>query len=78
MTPAGFEWNKKGSRCEYLRARIEQNLSGEASIRLFPHQGSGVLTSTSWANGLTVIPPQTIINEGDSVEFIPFSELSVS
>ena len=78
MTPAGFEWNKKGSRCEYVRARIEQDASGKASITLFPHQGSGVLTSTSWANGLAIIPPQTIINEGDSVEFIPFSELSVS
>ena len=77
MTPAGFEWNKKGYRCEYVRARIDKNSSGQAAITLFPHQGSGVLTSTSWANGLAIIPPQTLINKGDSVEFIPFSELSV-
>ncbi len=74
---AGFEWKKKGYRCEYLRARVEQNASGQSCITLFPHQGSGVLTSTSWANGLAIIPPNTIINKGNKIEFIPFSEMAV-
>ncbi len=77
MVSAGFEWKKKGYRCEYLRARVERDASGQSSITLFPHQGSGVLTSTSWANGLAIIPPKTMINKGDRIEFIPFSEMAV-
>ncbi|MEE9491930.1 MAG: gephyrin-like molybdotransferase Glp [Gammaproteobacteria bacterium] len=75
--PAGFEWKKTGKRCEYIRVRMETDKSGSATLSLFPHQGSGVLTSASWANGLAIIPPDTIIVIGDQVEFIPFSELFV-
>ncbi|HIO96949.1 MAG TPA: molybdopterin molybdenumtransferase MoeA [Leucothrix sp.] len=72
MVSADFEWTKAGKRHEYVRARVEGNV-----IKLFPHQGSGVLTSTSWANGLAVIPEGITVKFGDLVEFIPFSELSV-
>ncbi len=77
MTPANFAWKKKGYRCEYVRVRVEKDASGQSSLTLFSHQGSGVLTSTSWANGLAVIPPETTIEKGDLVEFIPFSEMAV-
>jgi len=77
MVPAAFDWNKKGSRCEYLRARLEQNSAGKTIIKLYPHQGSGVLTSTSWANGLVIIKPYATVSKGDLVKFIPFSELSI-
>ena len=48
--PAGFAWNKPGSRREYLRARLEQ---GRAV--LYPNQSSGVLCSASWADGLVEV-----------------------
>ena len=70
MVQADFEWKKPGKRHEYVRARVENG-----GIELFPHQGSGVLTSTSWANGLAFIPADTTVSEGDLIEFIPFSEL---
>lgn len=73
MVPAAFEWEKAGKRHEYVRAKTE-----DGAIKIFPHQGSGVLTSTSWANGLAIIPADTTIQLKDMVEFIPFSELSVS
>ena len=73
MVPAAFEWAKAGKRHEYVRARAEGGV-----IKLFPHQGSGVLTSTSWANGLAIIPADTTVQAKDMIEFIPFSELSVS
>ena len=73
MVPAAFEWPKEGKRHEYVRARLEKN-----GVELFPHQGSGVLTSTSWANGLAIIPSNTTVKIGETVEFIPFSELSVT
>ncbi len=70
--PADFEWNKAGNRHEYVRARVDNG-----KIHLYPHQGSGVLTSTSWANGLAFIPANTTVKPGDIIAFTPFSELSV-
>jgi molybdopterin molybdotransferase len=67
---ADFSWAKPGKRHEYIRTRIENG-----KIKLFPNQGSGVLSSTSWANGLTFIPANTSVSPGDLLEFTPFSEL---
>jgi molybdopterin molybdotransferase len=77
MLLAGFEWKRAGGRCEYLRARVDKNQYNTSEVTLFAKQGSGVLTSTSWANGLAIIPPNTTIEKGDKVEFISFNELSV-
>lgn len=68
--PADFEHVKPGVRQEYLRARMEQG-----RIKVFKNQSSGVLSSASWSNGLAVIPPNTVVNSGDMVSFIPFSDL---
>jgi molybdopterin molybdotransferase len=68
---ADFNWPKPDRRNEFLRVRI--NAGG--GLDLFPNQGSGVLTSTCWAEGLVDNPPGKAIAEGDSVRFIPFSEL---
>ena len=70
--PANFTWKKAGSRNEYLRASVEK---GQAE--LYPHQGSGVLSSTTWANGFVFIPANTLVNKGEAVRFIPFSELGL-
>jgi len=72
MVPAAFEWKKAGKRHEYVRARFENG-----ALELFSHQGSGVLSSTSWANGLAVIPAGVTVAIQDLIEFIPYSELSV-
>lgn len=71
MLPAAFDWPKPDRRQEFLRARV--NDDGE--LELFPNQGSGVLTSTAWADGLIDNPPSTPVVRGDLVRFIPFSEL---
>lgn len=75
--PAAFEWPKAGKRHEYVRARVDPDANGRPVLSLYPHQGSGVLTSTSWANGLAIIPANTTVKPEDIIEFIPFSELSV-
>jgi len=72
---AGFNWLKPGKRCEYLRARLESDNNGQTQVEIYPHQGSGVLTSTSWADGLAVMPAGTTVQEGDEVEYVPFTEL---
>jgi molybdopterin molybdotransferase len=68
---ADFSLPKADRRNEFLRVRL--NAGG--GLDLFPNQGSGVLTSTVWGDGLVDNPPGRIINEGDIVRFIPFAEL---
>jgi molybdopterin molybdotransferase len=68
---ADFSLPKADRRNEFLRARV--NAGG--GLDLFPNQGSGVLTSTVWGDGLVDNPPGRIIQEGDMVRFIPFVEL---
>ncbi|MBK6612917.1 MAG: molybdopterin molybdotransferase MoeA [Ottowia sp.] len=68
---ADFTLAKADKRREFLRAR--RNASG--GLDLFPNQGSGVLTSVHWADGLIDHPAGATIAQGDTVRFIPFSEL---
>jgi molybdopterin molybdotransferase len=67
---AGFAWPVAGTRREYLRARLE---AGKAV--LYPNQSSGVLLGASWADGLVEITEGQTLEVGQSVPFIPFSEL---
>jgi molybdopterin molybdotransferase len=68
---ADFSLPKADRRNEFLRVRV--NAAG--GLELFPNQGSGVLTSTVWGDGLVDNPPGQSIAEGDLVRFIPFAEL---
>ncbi|MQA18631.1 molybdopterin molybdotransferase MoeA [Rugamonas rivuli] len=68
---ADFNWPKADKRNEFLRARI--NAAG--GLELFTNQSSGVLTSTVWGDGVIDNPPGQTIAAGDTVRFIPFSEL---
>jgi molybdopterin molybdotransferase len=70
---AGFEWNG-GKRQEYLRVRVRHDEHG-AYAEIYPHQGSGVLSSASWADGLAIIEPAKTIRVGDPVKYIPFQGL---
>jgi len=68
---ADFNWPKADRRNEFLRVK----LNAQGGLDLFPNQGSGVLTSTVWGDGLVDNPPGNPIAAGDVVRFIPFSEL---
>ena len=70
---SGFEW-RGVTRQEYLRVRVKYDESG-AYAELYPHQGSGVLSSVSWADGLVVVEPEKMINTGDIVRYLPFQGL---
>jgi molybdopterin molybdotransferase len=68
---ADFDWPRPDRRNEFLRARI----NAQGGLDLFPNQSSGVLTSAVWGDGLIDNPPDRAIARGDSLRFIPFSEL---
>jgi len=68
---ADFDWHRADRRNEFLRARL--NAGG--GLDLFPNQGSAVLSSVVWGDGLIDNPPGQTIQRGDMVKFIPFPEL---
>ncbi|MCL2829931.1 MAG: molybdopterin molybdotransferase MoeA [Betaproteobacteria bacterium] len=71
MMRADFEWPSSDSRREFLRVRK----NAEGGLDLFPHQGSGVMTSCVWADGLVDCAPGQAIARGNWVRFLPFHEL---
>ncbi|HCA63473.1 MAG TPA: molybdopterin molybdenumtransferase MoeA, partial [Pseudomonas sp.] len=72
--PAGFAWRKANVRRQYLRARLEA-VDGQLQVRLFPRQGSAMLTSATWAEGLAIVDCQRTLEAGEQIEYLPFSEL---
>jgi molybdopterin molybdotransferase len=72
---ADFDWLKPDKRREFLRVRLSTEENGEVRVQLYPNQGSGVLTSTAWADGLVEVPEGRTIQRGETVKFLPFSGL---
>lgn len=72
--PAAFSWPHAGRRREYVRARLAPNGDGVAAA-IYPKQGSDVLTSTVWADGLVEIREGETVEPGDPVPYYAFSEL---
>jgi molybdopterin molybdotransferase len=71
---AGFAVTEAGTREEYLRVRLV-NKEGELVAELYPDQGSSVLTSLSWADGLAIVPVRTTIKPGDKLDYLAFTGL---
>ena len=68
--PCASAYPKADERNEFLRARI----NGNGEVELFGNQGSGILSSAVWGDGLVDNPPGHSIRPGEMVRFIPFSE----
>lgn len=68
---AHFDWRKADKRREFLRVRRND----QGGLELFANQGSGVLTSTVWADGIVDVPSGQTIAYGDVVRYLPFAEL---
>lgn len=72
--PAGFTWSKPNARRQYLRARLQEQ-DGQLRVCLHPQQGSAMLTSACWADGLAVIEVGRTLEQGDLLDYLPFDEL---
>ena len=70
---ADFDWPKI-KRQEYLRVQLTQK-DGRTVAQIYPHQGSGVLSSASWADGMVEVLAGKEINKGDAVEYLSFEGL---
>jgi molybdopterin molybdotransferase len=70
---AQFNWLKPDSRREFLRARLSQDDNGKSQVDIYKQQGSGVLMSASWATGVIEVEENSVIKQGDHVNYIPYS-----
>jgi len=72
---AAFESPQPAFRRDFARAKLV-NKNQKTYVTIYPNQGSGVLTSTVWAEGFVVIPEDTTIAKGDKVAFYPFNPIN--
>ncbi len=70
--PAAFDWPRADKRRELLRARVEGG-----RLVLHPHQGSGVLSSAAWADGLIDLAAGQTVQAGDLLSVWPLSAVCV-
>lgn len=69
--PAAFDWPHPDKRREFLRARVDEL----GTLVLHPNQGSGVLSSAAWADGLVDLPEGMPVRVGDRLRWLPMAEL---
>ncbi|MFC5695511.1 gephyrin-like molybdotransferase Glp [Pseudomonas sp. GCM10022186] len=72
--PAAFEWAPGNPRRQYLRARLE-TFDGQPQVVLHPAQGSAMLASACWADGLALVERGRTLGRGELVDFLPFADL---
>ena len=76
--PAAFAMNKKSGRREWLRATLKRDENGRVQAHKYPAQGSGILTSMVASDGLVELPESLErVDEGDLVDFLPFTEMTL-
>lgn len=76
MAKADFDMQKKAGRREWLRGRYRPSSDGGFQIEKFSIDGSGIVSSLIWANGLIELDEDlTEIKKGDLIKFLPFTEL---
>lgn len=63
-----------GTRREYLRVRAGETASGFEVI-LYPNQGSGIMSSISWANALAEVEIDQQVKSGDVLKIYPLKTL---
>jgi molybdopterin molybdotransferase len=64
---ADFRYTVKGNRMEIVRVR--RNASG--GLDIYPNQDSSIISSAVWADGVSMIPAGTSVNNGDLITFLP-------
>jgi molybdopterin molybdotransferase len=70
---AGFNCHAQYRR-EYVRVRLHIDQDGTPVVETFPRQGSDVLSSVAWADGLAEISEGSTVKAGETVSYLPFAE----
>lgn len=72
---AAFDWPRPGFRREFVRARLLIDQQGCTGVEIYHNQGSGVLASTSWSDGLVMIADGATVANGDLVDYTSLSSI---
>lgn len=72
---AAFEWPRADKRREFIRVRQVRADDGSVCLERWPNQGSGVMSSVAWADGLVDIAPGRTITKGQTVPYLSLSHL---
>jgi molybdopterin molybdotransferase len=77
--PAAFSLTRrKTGRREFLRGMLGTATDGKLSVKPYPRDGSGLITSLRASDGLIEIDERAeAIAEGEPVSFIPYSEFGI-
>ncbi|MEM7069205.1 MAG: gephyrin-like molybdotransferase Glp [Pseudomonadota bacterium] len=76
--PASFSIKSKPDRREFLRGFTVKDEDGNLTVAKFDRDGSGLISGLRAATGLIEIPEdRTSVNQGDMVDFLPFSEFGL-
>ncbi|MGQ5522719.1 molybdopterin molybdotransferase MoeA [Chitinimonas sp. PSY-7] len=73
--PAAFSWPRADKRREFLRARLVPQTDGTLAVALYPQQGSAVMSGLAWADGLVDLPPDTVVQIGQPIHYLPLNAL---
>ncbi len=68
MARVDFDFDAGGRR-EYLRVRVTSDEQGETWLSRFPNQGSGIMSSVSWADALALAEVGQSIRRGDRLRY---------
>mgnify|MGYP003988390991 FL=1 len=71
---ANFDWHRSKPRREFIRVCLDHN-TAPAKASQYPKQGSDILSSMVWADGLIEIPEKTTFKSGEILNFYPLSEM---
>ena len=72
---SGFDWPRPDGRREFLRVARKVDASDQTVLELYPNQGSGVMSSLAWAEGLADVAAGTKIQKGDALRYLALSDL---
>ncbi|MFT6556772.1 gephyrin-like molybdotransferase Glp [Sneathiella sp.] len=73
---SSFLMDKKPGRTEWLRGRYRINEQNEPVIDKYSQDGSGIISSLTWANGLIELGEDVNrVEPGNMIRFYPFTEL---
>lgn len=67
--------DKPLKRREFMRVRLQPSAEDLPLAEIFPRQGSDVLTSTVWADGVLEIPEDRVLAEGQVLRYWSFASL---
>ncbi len=70
---AAFDWPRADKRREFLRARLSLGADGIPEATIHTQQGSGVLSSVVWAEGLVDLAGEQTVCHGDKVRYRPLT-----